>query len=533
MGGTHQAILTDVDNWLRDFGKLNILWISGSPGAGKTALVSTIVSRVSSGYCARFFFQRNTAALRDPRLVWRAIALDSALDNSAMAKTILQTFDWKDKTKAKPMQPEDLTVLEQFKSLIENPLPDIFQHPSTQSCVVIIDALDECDSANERQQDWLDLLVTLQSWSRLPKTFKLIITSRNHSDIQQSLSSVSQHIQLATGDDVSLDSETFRDLSWFFSESFKGIVARRSQSLEPDWPGSAKIMELTKYAAGLFIWADTALQFIGQKGDPMHRLALISSDPAVGGDRVDKLYLNVLDTVFQSLTAIEHESFTAAIATIVLAKDPLSSVDLQDLLQLPQTLLQSLTDEMSSIISTSQPDGLLHLCHKSFSDFLLDSKRAKSFAINYTAESAKIAQHCLELMNKQLRFNMCNLKTSHCLYRDLADSEQHCMEAVISTSLRHSSCHWAEYLPDSSDKHSNQHTILIELKHFLHNHLLHWLEVLSLIKLVHIAPQFLLIAAKWVRVSKQGYIMLLTFLTLSARFWTIDCQILQLMEVDL
>jgi hypothetical protein len=75
---------------------------------------------------------------------------------------------------------------------------------------------------------------------------------------------------------------------------------RYGDSLEPDWPGSAKITELTKYAAGLFIWADTALQFIGQKVDPVHRLALISENLAMGGNRVDQLYQNILEMVFQA-----------------------------------------------------------------------------------------------------------------------------------------------------------------------------------------------------------------------------------------
>jgi hypothetical protein len=186
---------------------------------------------------------------------------------------------------------------------------------------------------------------------------------------------------------------------------------------------------------------------------------------------------------------MEHESLTATIATIVLSKDPLCLMDLQDLLQLPQTLLKSITDEMSSVISTSYPDNLLHVCHQSFADFLLDSERAKYFAINCTTQSANIAHNCLRLLNKQLRFNICSLTTSHCLNKDLVDCEKHHMEALIPTSLRHSSCYWAEYLKDSSDECVDQQVILRKLTMFLHNHMLHWLEVLSLIKMVHIAPQ--------------------------------------------
>jgi len=43
MDGTRQDVFRTINEWLNDFDAPNILWISGSPGAGKSAVASTLV----------------------------------------------------------------------------------------------------------------------------------------------------------------------------------------------------------------------------------------------------------------------------------------------------------------------------------------------------------------------------------------------------------------------------------------------------------------------------------------------------------
>ena len=43
MEGTRQDVFGTINDWLNDFGAPNILWISGSPGAGKSAIASSLV----------------------------------------------------------------------------------------------------------------------------------------------------------------------------------------------------------------------------------------------------------------------------------------------------------------------------------------------------------------------------------------------------------------------------------------------------------------------------------------------------------
>ena len=43
MEGTRRDVFQTINDWLDDFGASNILWIRGSPGAGKSAVASSLV----------------------------------------------------------------------------------------------------------------------------------------------------------------------------------------------------------------------------------------------------------------------------------------------------------------------------------------------------------------------------------------------------------------------------------------------------------------------------------------------------------
>jgi DNA replication protein DnaC len=58
MEGTRRDVFRKIDHWLDDTSAPNILWISGSPGAGKSALASSLVSDLTKRrrMGARFFW---------------------------------------------------------------------------------------------------------------------------------------------------------------------------------------------------------------------------------------------------------------------------------------------------------------------------------------------------------------------------------------------------------------------------------------------------------------------------------------------
>ena len=333
---------------------------------------------------------------------------------------------------------------------------------------------------------------SLKAWSHLPKPFKLLITSRRYSDIQSSLGSISVHCDIHTGDEIS--TQTSDDLEKYFVARFSEV-----HGFPLKWPGPTQVSLLIKKAAGLFIWAKSASDFVLHKGgDPEVRLNIIFAGSGEGIDAVDSLYHQVISVAVEGLREPEETSLRLVLGSIVIAKNPLRIQDLKELLGVEDTFLNSIINQLSPILFISD-ENYVHVCHQSVTDFLLDPKRSKDFWIDSELYSLCFSGYCLKLMNRKLKFNFFDLKTSHILNKDIPELDDH-INSVKSTALNHASHFWASYLQKNCDK-MLQLKIEAALEEFLMVHLLHWLEVMSLMGTVNHAAQLLLSAAGWSRVS--------------------------------
>lgn len=73
MKGTREDVWAHIDAWLHDMGAPNIFWLSGSPGAGKSAVASDIIHRLRENkqqLAAFFVFKHGNTELTDPSTVW-------------------------------------------------------------------------------------------------------------------------------------------------------------------------------------------------------------------------------------------------------------------------------------------------------------------------------------------------------------------------------------------------------------------------------------------------------------------------------
>jgi hypothetical protein len=161
-------------------------------------------------------------------------------------------------------------------------------------------------------------------------------------------------------------------------------------------------------------------------------------------------------------------------------------------------LLNSIISQLSPTLHISDANYLC-VCHQSVTDFLLDSRRSKDFWIDSQLHSLHFSGYCLKFMNAKLKFNFFDLKTSHILNKDIPELNDH-IKSVKSTALDHASYFWASYLQNNCNE-GLQLEVLSAIEEFLMVHLLHWLEVMSLMGTVNHAAQLLLSAANWSRVS--------------------------------
>ena len=186
----------------------------------------------------------------------------------------------------------------------------------------------------------------------------------------------------------------------------------------------------------------------------------------------------------------------SVLGAIVIAKNPLCPSDLEQLLGVQAAL--SIISQLSPVLLMSHT-GHLHICHQSFTDFLLDPKRSRAYCIDYQKHSLCLAGSCMKFMSAKLKFNFFDLKTSDILNKDIPNLIDH-IKNVKSTALDHASCFWAIYLQKYSDK-TLEEEIMVQMENFLMKHLLHWLEIMSLMGTVNHAAQLLLLSENWCRVS--------------------------------
>jgi NACHT domain len=523
MKGTREGVFQRIDSWLDDFDVHNILLISGCPGVGKSAIMSSLESRLRTiGRCsASFFFDRGDASLSDPTALWRTIASDLARKYPSVATRLLKNLQ---DGKVDPGRPDiDL----HFKYLIEEPLSYVWVSATTSSTenegqdarkadnelldgmglaageqlensnrtikppVIIIDALDECCSDDSQRNV---LFNTLTSWSHLHPSVKLVVTSRDER-IPPSFVNVCDHIVLETGDLVS--SEENDDIQTFMEYHFAQITSRYP-SLPPTWPGHSTIKRLTECAAGLFIWADTAVKYIEQ-GIATEQLDLILAGHFREGNRIDALYRQILDTSFKDTKSQICQKFKAVVGAIVLAKTPLRDVDIKHFIgqRIDRPSIDFILQKLSSVLSMGSSDGCVHVSHVSFTEFVCDSERCHAkFAIPRSTHSGIMALACLQNMNRGLKFNICRLETSYRRNDEIPDLPTR-IDNMIPPCLLYSCRYFAEHLNDSS----NNAALLKEIESFLYTTFLYWLEVMSLCNHVPEAVTALHILTGWLEVS--------------------------------
>ncbi|KIM75703.1 hypothetical protein PILCRDRAFT_33594, partial [Piloderma croceum F 1598] len=89
----------------------------GSPGAGKSAITSTLVSNLQEAGLlgSSFFYKRGDIARGDPAACWRTIAFDLAQCDRVIAKTVVENI------KGRKVDLERADIELHFKYLIEEP----------------------------------------------------------------------------------------------------------------------------------------------------------------------------------------------------------------------------------------------------------------------------------------------------------------------------------------------------------------------------------------------------------------------------
>ena len=488
MDGTREDIMAEIDEWCDDLdASSNILWISGFPGVGKSAIARKLATRLKSShrFGSSFFFQRELAAVQTPVNLWRTIAFDLSREYPSARSAIVT------KLKDGEMDLENTDAGELFWSLVEGPLKHSADIPSGRLPVVVIDAVDECGGLDgSRSKHRTILLQSMKAWTRIGPQFKLVVTSRPEDDIARTLSGISHRIELDSGENVSPSSS--RDIHSFLCREFARIANKYSGSLSPAWPDADVIDGFTKRSAGLFIYADTLIKFVDE-GQPEEQLERILSEP-LHHESLTQLYRQILGVSFKDPSATVLEEFRNVTGTIILAKIPLRRQDIVHLLNVKPVALNYICQGLRSVLDTGDQ---LRFTHQSFVDFLMDSGGYHSpFLFHDTIQSRTLLLASLHVMKIELQFNICKLETSHVIHDDIPDLKMRIRDN-IPAHLQYACRFWMDHIRQCDfDVQIGE-----EVEHFMTNQFLYWLEVMSMLRKANHVTQGLRSVIAWSKVS--------------------------------
>lgn len=472
---TRVELLREITGWVDGPDKRCIFWLNGIAGTGKSTVARTIARTYHDrGYLgASFFFSRGGGDVSG-------------------ADKLLTTFAWQLATKIPQLggyiceaitEQENIaaySLRDQWDQLILSPLSRLGCNSSPSTIVLVIDALDECDSERD-VRIILRLLATTKSLSNI--RLRIFITSRPEIPVRCGFSQIPEaERQVFVLHDI-LAAIVDRDLNLFFEDSFAAI--REERGFASGWPGMRAIKRLVEISGGLFIWASTACRFIREgRRLAMRRISALLNGRSSGvgpQKQLDEIYTTVLrGSIHQDYNDEEkqelHEILREVLGSIVILFSPLSMDSLSHLLPVSSSDINETLADLHTIFNVpSQIDRPIRLHHPTFREFILNKDRCSdlNFWVDEKQAHKAMADNCVKLMSKMLKRDICGLQSPGTLAKDL---DPKLIKQRITPELEYACRYWVQHYRESGTRlhdHDQAHR-------FFEEYFLYWFEVMSL-----------------------------------------------------
>ncbi|KAG8695687.1 hypothetical protein FRC08_007614, partial [Ceratobasidium sp. 394] len=471
--GTRVGVIDELATWAEnpDDGP-RLAWVHGLAGLGKSSIAASVSRRLDERrvLACSFFCKRDNPELRDPRRVLTTIVYGLAVRWEAYREAVVAVIREDPEISSKHLRPL-------YDSLVTRPLQKLVgAKQPIGALVVVVDALDECGDIITRRQ----LLGCLRNMSQIVPALKIIATSRPDMDIREFFGSIDA--TCFTRYDL-LGYDASDDIRIFVRDYFSDL------EYTEDWPNDA-IERLSVCSSGLFIWARTACKFILDGYDRHKRLKQVLANPKLND--IDTLYTTAIKASIQDDTEDNMNYVLGCLGAIVAtsARTPLSIPNLAMLLhgRIPRGVLERVVASLSSVLYVDQKlDGAIRISHPSFMDYIIAPSRSKELCVNLEQHNTILADCCLQVMASNLKFNICGLETSELPNSDVPDLDARVREA-IHPHLNYSCLYWSSHVAEA-----RLDTLETSLRHFLFGpELVYWLEALSLLGKLNVAPGGLL-----------------------------------------
>jgi hypothetical protein len=421
---------------------------------------------------ASFFCSRASTKANDTRLIIPTIVHSLAGASPSIKSTVIEAIEEDD-----TLPESTYSKLEnQFNKLVRDPLQASIRPDVKTYKIIVIDAIDECTNLNVASSL---IKLILRSASHIP--LKIFISSRDEPQIRAAFDSESSLRQRFILHEVEKD-VVEGDIRTYVETSLSKIIA-------PGCDNTQDMSKLIRLCGKLFIYAATAIRYItAPRGFPSKRLSDVVRQSTTNQFQasLDDLYGQMLEQACTDMEKHEINDMRNFVADIVFLRNPLSIKVIASLSKTEDIRLHQCLSPLHSVVHVPDQDEVaVTLFHASFFDFVTDPtrctpERCRSFRALVASEGhEQLALKCLARMNRSLKYNICDVPAEMTVSRRKSTNSPY-DPSNISDALKYSCLYWAVHLVGVQPERPN--TLVLEaLRHFLHTHLLHWIECLSVL----------------------------------------------------
>lgn len=422
---TRDAIQQQIVEWILQLTLSGlVMWLTGSAGAGKSAVAQTIAERFNrlGTPSTSFFFSRiSSSATRVdgdrllPTIIYQLCLLFPEYKTSVLKQIKRDPAIFRRAREA------------QMAALITKPLQRFsfrrwfreLRGGCPQTLLIIIDGLDECRDP-QVQCDLLRIIANAAASSR-HRPLRFLIASRPEAHIARMFNHHPSFTEVGLRCiDLDEDYDASMAILAFLRQEFSKIHEHHPLRfhLDPSWPNQDTLSLIVSKSSPQFILASTAMSYVASPRHlPTLRLNAImdilkaiptTSQKDQPLEKLDLLYTMIFNDIeeehrflVQSLLGIIHLSSVKEYSL-----PPPTSQRLEMLLNLQNGEVCLRLEPLSSILHTPEPHlGLpIRSLHASLFDYLLNPLRSHGLMINLNYARAGLIGHCL-LLGQYIRYS--------------------------------------------------------------------------------------------------------------------------------
>lgn len=456
------GLLTSVDTWVRDPNAEKMAWVHGYAGSGKSALLNSIARNLENSYIpfTTFTCKRDDAERSDVQRILPTICYDLTRYYGDYQGTVSNVAN----------QPDGRSILTgdvatQIELLFgESPVYGIISPKHARRTlihVILIDALDECKDALQRSA----LAGFLRDLAYNVPWIKIIITSRHESDIAD-----------VFADDNTIHRIDINGDEWKTSDDIRLFIENRSKhlklNLSPD-----QVERFQERASGLFIWCTTVFRYIEESKESRTHLvaSILEGHPWHPRDNPHAplylLYQRVLDSAVSRASDREMMESVLSVIFVAATRRPLSANAIANILYPNEenaerkgksVWIENIINSLLSILYIEEGTDAVRVCHLSVLDFIggmmtrgfpmltstMEGNAVPRFAVGVNETHSRMFDGCFAVMNRDLRFNICELENSFQLNKDVPDLPAR-ISKHIPESLQYAVVFWLSHLEES------------------------------------------------------------------------------------